>query len=68
MKPAIKLLEEIGQSTSLNQFDSIKEMLNNLDEYEEVVTLLKMDNNLICGQFQEDEDDEEETEKDTKKK
>jgi hypothetical protein len=66
MNPTIKILEEIGQSTSLNQFDSIKEMLNDLNEYEDVNTLLKKDNDLVCGQFQEDEDEEEDTDKDTK--
>jgi hypothetical protein len=60
MKSAIKILEEIGQNTSLNQFESIQEMLSNLSEYENIVSLLKKDNDLVCGQFQEDEDDEEE--------
>ena len=60
MKSAIKILEEIGQNTSLNQFESIQEMLSNLSEYENIVSLLKKDNDLVCGQFQEDVDDEEE--------
>ena len=58
MKTTVKLLEEIGQNSSLNQFDSIKEMLCEIEEYDELVNLLKFDNDLVCGVFQEDEDED----------
>lgn len=60
MQKTIQILEEIGQHTSLNQFESINEMISDLDKYEEVLSLLNLNNDLICGQFQEDDDDEEE--------
>ena len=63
MKPTIKLLEEIGQSTSLNQFDSIKEMLSDIEEYDELINLLNINNDLVCGVFQENEDEGEDEEK-----
>lgn len=63
MNSAIKILEEIGQNTSLNQHKNLIEMLKSLDVKED--TFNKIDpktKEFVCLLFPEDDDKEEDKE------
>lgn len=67
MNQAIKILEEIGQNTSLNQHENLIEMLKSLDVKENTfdnINLIKKE--LVCGLLPEDdgEDENEEEQED----
>ena len=64
MNKAIKLLEKIGQSTSLNQHEGLIEMLEGLKIKPE--SLMEVQDNIkefVCVIFPEDDDDDEGEEK-----
>jgi hypothetical protein len=66
MSDIIKTLEIIGQNTSLNQYDSLNEMLIKLQQENKIEIVLKTNNDLVCGLFREDEDDNEDDDKEKK--
>lgn len=60
MSKAIKILEEIGQSTSLNQHENLMEMLKGLNiEPQSIGEVQKNTQEYVCTIFPEDDDEEE---------
>lgn len=61
MKSAVKLLEEIGQSASLKDYENIQDMLQSLNINSEIMQQLESDKQeYVCGLFPEDDEEEEE--------
>lgn len=62
MKAAIKLLEEIGQKTSIKEHDSLVEMLDNLDLNKESVEKIGLKtHDFVCMLFPKDDKDTNDT-------
>jgi len=63
MNKAIKILEEIAQGNSLQQYDSLSDMLKEKNISDSFVTeVKKYSSELICGVFPADDDSDDETE------
>ncbi len=62
----IKILEEIGKNHSINQYESVQEMIDKLRKDNELIDLINMKNDLVCGMFREDEDEDEDDDKEEK--
>ena len=62
MSKLIITLEEIGKNHSINQYESVQEMIEKLRKDNELIDLINMKNDLVCGMFREDEDEEDEGE------
>jgi hypothetical protein len=59
MNQAIKMLEEIGQSQSLNQHSNLDEMLSYLNLNSGDIQQLKIaSHDLVCGLVPEDDEDD----------
>ncbi len=59
MKNLINQLELMGQSASLNQFSSLREMLNEFNvDHENMAKLLRKGHDLICVLEPGDDEDE----------
>ncbi len=69
-----KILETIGESTSLKDFDTLEELLTESEVEPKVINqIMAKNSNLVCGQFPERddpdrEDDDEEKEKEEEHK
>lgn len=59
MKFSVKMLEMLGQTQSIHQCESVKQMLSGLKIEEQAFNLLKSKNNdLICLLLPDDDDEE----------
>ncbi len=58
MKFNVKLLEQIGQTQSIHQSDSVKQMIQGLNVQEQAFNKIKAQNNdLICVLLPDDDDE-----------
>ncbi len=63
MNAMIKTLEEIGQTTSLKQFDGTLQLLNSMNVSNNIITdLSEQVSEYVCALVPDDDDDEEEEE------
>ena len=59
MKFNVKLLEQIGQTQSIHQNDSVKQMIQGMNIQEQAFHKIKSQNNdLICLLLPDDDDEE----------
>ncbi len=59
MKFNVKLLEQIGQTQSIHQNDSVKQMIQGMNIQERAFNKIKLQNNdLICLLLPDDDDEE----------
>jgi hypothetical protein len=56
----VKALENIGENTTMNQHDSLEELLSGINIQKEIISNIQLVNSdLICGMHPEDDDPDE---------